>query len=104
MSRLEIIEDLRKLAHSVLPPSADIILFESQARNTASQDSDWDILILLDKERIIKEDYDAVGYPFDLKGWEPDTLVNPFLYTKTNWENAKHTPFYQNVMKEGIAL
>ena len=33
-------------------PNAKLILFGSRARGNAKPDSDWDILILVDKERI----------------------------------------------------
>ena len=35
-----------------------MLLFGSQARGDAREDSDWDILILIDKERINNDDFD----------------------------------------------
>ena len=104
MSSSEILDELKKTAHNVLPDNGMAILFGSQARNTANRDSDWDILILLDKEHITKEDYDTIGYPFDKKGWELNVTFNPIIYTKKKWEASNFTPFYKNVMKEGIIL
>ena len=40
-----------------------LFLYGSQARDEARPDSDWDILILLDKLKIEVEDYDNVSYP-----------------------------------------
>ena len=31
-------------------------------------------------------------------------MVNPVMYTTRDWESKKGTPFYENVMKEGVAL
>lgn len=104
MSSAEILNELRRTAHCVVPQNGTVILFGSQARNSANRDSDWDILILLDKDRITKEDYDAFGYPFDKKGWELNVMFNPIMYTKKKWEASSHTPFYKTVMKEGIVL
>ena len=65
-------------------PEAEIILFGSRARGDARPDSDWDILILVDREKINLDYYNKIAYPlFDL-GWEFDTYISPKLYTKTN--------------------
>lgn len=104
MSKQDILEKIKTTAHSIVPKGGIVILFGSQARGTANNDSDWDILILLDKDHITKEDYEKIGYPFDRIGWEMDTVINPIMYTKNKWEKSSFTPFYKNVMKEGIVL
>ena len=43
-----------------MPPYGKAILFGSQARGTARDDSDWDILVILDKEQLLPSDYDKV--------------------------------------------
>jgi len=48
----------------------------------ALQDSDWDILIVLDKERLMPNDYDTVTYPLTKLGWDIGTVINPIMYTK----------------------
>ena len=45
-----ILAAIRKCLAKNLPASGKAILFGSQARGTAREDSDWDILIILDKE------------------------------------------------------
>ena len=54
------------------PSVARAILFGSRARGEARTDSDWDILILLDKERVTPEDIDTISYPIRELGWEID--------------------------------
>ncbi|MBO7489162.1 MAG: nucleotidyltransferase domain-containing protein [Bacteroidales bacterium] len=104
MSKQEILTKIKKTAHTIIPEGGIVILFGSQARGTANEDSDWDILILLDKKHITKDDYDQIGYPFDKLGWEMNTVINPIMYTKQKWDASSFTPFYKNVMKEGIIL
>ena len=45
-----ILAAIRKCLAKNLTASGKAILFGSQARGTAREDSDWDILIILDKE------------------------------------------------------
>ena len=80
------------------------ILFGSHARGDARQNSDWDILILLDQEHITPSDMDKISYPIRELGWEINEMINPIMYSVKDWESKKFTPFYKNVMKEGIIL
>ncbi|MBR6285769.1 MAG: nucleotidyltransferase domain-containing protein [Bacteroidaceae bacterium] len=47
-----------------------IILFGSRARGEAKKGSDWDILIVLPKDRLLQSDYDDVSYPLVKLGWD----------------------------------
>ena len=49
----EILYAIKEVIAQVMPTGARVVLFGSQARNDAREDSDWDILILLDKEKSI---------------------------------------------------
>ena len=48
----QVIEAITDMAKAVVPPHSEMILFGSRARGDAHEGSDWDILILLDKDRI----------------------------------------------------
>ena len=56
MTSGDILNEIRRIAKEVLPKGGQLILFGSWARNEASQDSDWDLLILLDKPEIDMKD------------------------------------------------
>ncbi len=75
-----------------------------RARGDARPDSDWDVLILLDKDRITRSDMDEVSYPVCEFGWGADMMVNPIMYTIRDWDARRGTPFYKNVMRDGIPL
>ena len=71
---------------------------------TPHHESDWDILILLDKSRIYNEDFDRVAYPLVELGWKIGADINPLIYTYTDWQRRSFTLFYKNVEQEGIEL
>ena len=51
-----ILAAIRKCLAKNLPASGKAILFGSQAKGTARDDSNWDILIILDKEELLPSD------------------------------------------------
>jgi uncharacterized protein len=84
---------------------ATIILYGSSARGDDKKDSDIDLLILLDKEKITREDEKKLKYPlYDIE-FETGKIISPLVLSKKDWETKhKITPFYENVVKEGILL
>jgi len=88
----------------VLAPNSRAFLFGSRAKGNAMSDSDWDILILLDKNKIETTDYDNIAYPLFEMGWEFDQHFSIKLYTFGDWRKRSFTPFYKNVEQEGLVL
>lgn len=82
-------------------PSAKIYLYGSRARGTARSDSDWDLLILLNIDKITNEIEQNITYPlYDLE-FEIGEVISPMVYSEKEWESKyRITPFYSNVMKE----
>jgi len=100
----QIFEEIQTLKRQILPDEK-VILFGSQARGDARPDSDWDLLVLLNKEkRDFIEDYGKYAYPFTELGWDYGIAINPVLYTQSQWSEGKIFPFYKNVMQEGIEI
>ena len=87
-----------------LPLGGQALLYGSSARGDARPDSDWDILIILDKEKLTPEDYDRISYPLTELGWELGEYINPIMYTSNEWKQYMITPFYHNVMNDAIPL
>lgn len=86
-------------------PSAKVYLYGSRARGTMKPDSDWDLLILLNKDTITTDIERTVTYPlYDLE-FEIGEVISPMVYSEKEW-NSKHrvTSFYSNVMREGKLL
>lgn len=86
-------------------PSAKIYLYGSRARGTAKLDSDWDLLILLNKDGITDEEEQKITHPlYDLE-FEIGEVISPMVYSEKEWDSKyRITPFYSNVMREGRLL
>ncbi len=86
-------------------PDAKIILYGSRARSTSNKDSDWDLLILINKDKITPEIEESITYQlYDLE-LEFGEVISPMVYSEDDWTNKfKITPFYHNVMREGKQL
>jgi predicted nucleotidyltransferase len=102
-TRKELLKSIKSVFLSAVP-NGKIILFGSQARGDASKDSDWDLLIILDKNKIESSDFDRISYPLYELGWKEGEQFSPKLYTKKEWVKRSFTPFYKNIEKEGIIL
>ena len=99
-----ILSSIRALGSKILPAGARLILFGSQARNDAREDSDWDLLILLNDKQLQTDTFGAYAYPFVELGWEYGTYFSPKIYTYAEWARRKGTPFYDNINREGVVL
>lgn len=99
-----ILKSIQALGAKVLPKDAQLILFGSQARDDAREESDWDLLILLNGIGLQANAFELYAYPFVELGWNYGTYFSPKIYTYSEWASRKGTPFYNNVNKEGIAL
>ena len=103
MNRKHVIEAMHNKLQEI-DPHATAILFGSRARGTEHAESDWDVLILLDKPKVTLEDYNRYSYPLRELGWELDEIINPVLFSKKEWEENQFTLFNHNVTRDGIAI
>ena len=84
--------------------NADVVLFGSRARGDFHEKSDWDVLILVDKD---ERDYefkrkvsDALYY-LELKSGE---LITGIVRNRKFWQDISVAPLYKEIEKDGIAL
>lgn len=103
MNKATIISNIKAIACKTLPKGSTLLLYGSRARGDNRPDSDWDLLILLDKPSLTFHDYDY-GYPFSELGWEINEKINAQVYSKKEWDGYHFTPFYKNVEHDKIVL
>ncbi|WP_028898373.1 nucleotidyltransferase domain-containing protein [Prevotella sp. HUN102] len=100
----EVFKSILEVARQIKPKDGKIILFGSQARGEATSESDWDILILLNKKQIKSIDRDKYSFPFWELGWQLDAMIHPLIYTMDEWNKRAHSAFLHNVETDGIEL
>jgi uncharacterized protein len=84
---------------------ATLILYGSYARGDYRDDSDLDLLVIVDKKEITRIDQKRIKYPlYDIE-FETGIFISPVVLSKKDWE-SKHriTPFYDNISREGKVL
>ena len=86
-------------------PEAKVYLYGSRARGTAREDSDWDVLILVDKESVsLKDEQDFRHRLADVE-IETGENVSTFVYSLKDWfSKYAVTPLFFNVQREGVLL
>jgi predicted nucleotidyltransferase len=98
-----IAQEIRQYVNAV-DPTAEVILYGSRARGDERQDSDWDILILTDGQAdlMVERKFRDKLYDLELETGEP---LSVFVYSKSDWHSTQRfSPFYDNVIGEGIRL
>lgn len=104
MEHSQVIENIQKVAARVLPKGSTLYLYGSRARGDWNEDSDWDLLILLDKPKRSTDDWENYAWPFNDMGFDIGEDISARTFTKNDWFNGPHTMFYFNVEEDKEVL
>ncbi len=104
MDRQDILQKIKSGITSV-DPDAEIYLYGSRARGDNRKDSDWDILVITQRE-IVTFDFekDLRDPIFDIE-LESGEVISLLVYSRNDWITKKSiSPLFNNVSKEGILI
>lgn len=104
MSDSKLLQQIQQSVRSIIP-DAEIILYGSRARGEAREDSDWDLLILVDQDvdaNLTKLVRDRL-YEIELA---TDQILSSIIRSKKEWNSSQYSilPFKRRVEQEGVLL
>jgi predicted nucleotidyltransferase len=83
--------------------NAEVILFGSRARGDFREESDWDFLVLSDKEITDEYTWQIVDTLYEIE-IETDNAIGSIVRNKTVWKNYVNTHLYKNIEKDGVLI
>ena len=96
--------DLIRTTIRTAEPDAQIILYGSRARGDYRDDSDWDVIVILDKPPMPHYERSEIACDLWQKGLDVGEEINAFVFTKDQWNSAPPSLFKYNIRNEGVQL
>ncbi|MBR4584063.1 MAG: nucleotidyltransferase domain-containing protein [Bacteroidales bacterium] len=96
--------DLIRTTVRATEPDAQIILYGSRARGDNREDSDWDVIVILNKPPMPHYQRSEIACDLWDKGFDIGEEINAFVYTIDQWNSAPPSLFKYNIREEGIQL
>ena len=104
VSTKNIVSQIQATGRKVLPQGSHLLLYGSRARGDHHADSDWDLLVLLNRPHNENADFASISYPLMELGFDLGQYFSVHTYSQQEWNNMSFTPFYKNVERDKIQL
>lgn len=102
MKRDKIVSSIAEVMHREYP-NVTVYLYGSEARGEAREDSDIDLLVLVNKDKIQMQDRMDIRMPlYDIE-LSTGVTISPYFDTVEGW-NSRTTEFSENVNRERVKL
>lgn len=105
-SNKQLLHRIKNAVHRV-EPKATVILYGSRASGDNKPDSDWDLLILVNKKNISNQFEDEITFTLYEIEWDTGNIISPIVINKNTWQNQNQNyvpPFFESIQKEGILI
>ena len=99
-----IVSQIQTLGKKVLPKGSNLLLYGSRARGDYRPDSDWDLLVLLNRPQKEDADFVNISYPLMELGFDLGQYFSVHTYSQQEWQKMSFLPFYKNVERDKIQL
>ncbi|MBO7367514.1 MAG: nucleotidyltransferase domain-containing protein [Paludibacteraceae bacterium] len=99
----DIKQRIKALGKKLIPQGSRLLLYGSRARGDNKSNSDWDLLVLLNREHY-NDDFDTISYPLMEMGFDLSQYFSVHTYTQKEWNQMSYLPFYKNVERDKIVL
>lgn len=104
MNQEALLNKIKKTIREI-EPEADIYLYGSRARGDSTQDSDWDLLILVEGS-VNDIRTDQIRHRLYEIEWESDHIISSIVRTRKQWNSIAYhkLPIRMKVESEGILI
>jgi predicted nucleotidyltransferase len=102
--RNKFLKRLTEVVQKIVPDS-EMYLFGSRATKKSNKLSDWDLLVLLNKEQLTFDFETFLMDEFYEIELESGQVISPLIYTIKEWnEKYKSTLLFEVIKQEGLRL
>jgi len=104
MNREKLLKEIKQKVIAV-EPNAEIILYGSRARGDFTENSDWDLLILVDG--ILNDQrVDRIRHHLYEIEWEEGDVISSIIRTHQEWDSPIYQvmPIHQRIEEEGVRV
>lgn len=101
--RQDILKEIKQSVISI-DENAEVILFGSRARGDYHDESDWDVLVLIDRNQNDREYKRKIRHALLSLEIKHGIVITTLIRNRIFWNNTSVTPFYKEVQKDGMLL